>query len=86
MKDNKGVRFITTTVIGGLLFLIPVGFLGFVLFKVFGFMMIIAERMNCWQKGSWKTRPFSRSKMKVAKTKLQMSSQKLYSNVSMSFL
>ena len=41
MKDNKGVRFVTTTVIGGLLFLVPVGFLGFVLFKAFGFMLIM---------------------------------------------
>ena len=48
MKDNKGVRFITTTVIGGLLFLVPVGFLGFVLYEVFGFMMIIAEPMADW--------------------------------------
>jgi uncharacterized membrane protein len=48
MKDSKGVKFFTTTVIGGLLFLVPVGFLGFVLFKVFGFMMIIAEPMAAW--------------------------------------
>lgn len=48
MKRNKGVRFISTTVIGGLLFLVPLGFLGFVLFKIFGFMMIIAEPMAGW--------------------------------------
>ena len=45
MKDNKGVKFITTTVIGGLLFLVPVAFLGFILFKAFGFMMIVAQPM-----------------------------------------
>jgi uncharacterized membrane protein len=48
MKDSKGVKFFMTTVIGGLLFVVPVGFLGFVLFKVFGFMMIIAEPMAAW--------------------------------------
>jgi uncharacterized membrane protein len=48
LKDNKGIQFILTTVVGGLLFLVPVGFLGFVLFKVFGFMIIIAEPMADW--------------------------------------
>ena len=48
MKDNKGVKFVTTTVIGGLLFLVPVGFLGFVLYKAFGFMLIIAQPMADW--------------------------------------
>jgi uncharacterized membrane protein len=48
MKGNKGVRFITTTVIGGLLFLVPVGFLGFVLYKAFGFMLLIAQPMADW--------------------------------------
>lgn len=48
MKDSKGVKFISTTIIGGLLFLVPVGFLGFVLFKAFGFMLLIAEPMAGW--------------------------------------
>jgi uncharacterized membrane protein len=48
LKDNKGVRFVLTTVIGGLLFLVPVGFLGFILFKAFDFMLLIAEPMADW--------------------------------------
>lgn len=48
MKNNKGVRFITTTIMGGLLFLVPVGFLGFILYKAFGFMLLIAEPMAEW--------------------------------------
>lgn len=45
MTENKLVQFIKTTVIGGLLFLVPLGFLGFILYKAFGFMMLIAEPM-----------------------------------------
>jgi len=45
MKDKKGVQFVMTTVIGGLLFLVPVVFLVFILGKAVGFMMIIAEPM-----------------------------------------
>lgn len=48
MKNNKGVQFIGTTVIGGLLFLVPVVFLGYVLFQAFGVMMLIAEPMAEW--------------------------------------
>ena len=48
MKNNKGVQFISTTIIGGLLFLVPVGFLAFVLFKIFGYMMVIADPMANW--------------------------------------
>jgi uncharacterized membrane protein len=48
VKNNKGIQFIFTTIIGGLLFLVPVGFLAFVLFKVFGFMVMIAEPMADW--------------------------------------
>jgi hypothetical protein len=44
LKNNKGVQFVMTTVIGGLLFLVPVGFLGFVLCKIFGVMLLIAEQ------------------------------------------
>jgi hypothetical protein len=42
VKDKKGVQFILTTVIGGVLFLVPVVFLGMMLSKASGFMMIIA--------------------------------------------
>ena len=45
MTDNKGIQFFATTIIGGLLFLVPVVFLGFVLTKAVGFMMIIAKPM-----------------------------------------
>ena len=45
MTNNKGIQFITTTIIGGLLFMVPVAFLGFALTKAVGFMMIIAEPM-----------------------------------------
>ena len=45
MTNSKGIQFIATTIIGGLLFLVPVVFLGFVLTKAVGFMMIIAEPM-----------------------------------------
>jgi len=48
LKNNKGIQFILTTVIGGLLFLVPVGFLAFVFFKAFGFMVVIAEPMADW--------------------------------------
>jgi len=45
MAEKKGVQFIMTTVIGGLLFLVPVVFLLFILGKAVGFMMLIAEPM-----------------------------------------
>lgn len=45
MTNNKGIQFFATTIIGGLLFLVPVVFLGFVLTKAVGFMMIIAKPM-----------------------------------------
>jgi len=48
LKNNKGIKFVMTTVIGGLLFLVPVGFLGFILFKAYGFMLLIAEPMADW--------------------------------------
>ena len=48
MKNNKGIQFIGTTVIGGLLFLVPVVFLGYVLFQAFGVMMLVAEPMADW--------------------------------------
>ena len=45
MKSNPGVQFILTTIIGGLLFLVPVVFLVFILGKAFGFMKVVAEPM-----------------------------------------
>jgi uncharacterized membrane protein len=48
LKNVKGIRFIMTTIIGGLLFLVPVAFLAFMLTKVFGFMVLIAEPMADW--------------------------------------
>jgi uncharacterized membrane protein len=48
LKNVKGIRFIMTTIIGGLLFLVPVAFLAFILTKVFGFMIVIAEPMADW--------------------------------------
>jgi len=48
MKDKKGVHFILTTVIGGVLFLVPVVFLGMILTKAAGFMMVIAQPMADW--------------------------------------
>lgn len=43
MLDKPVVKFIITTVIGGLVFLVPVMFLVFMLGKAVGFMMVIAE-------------------------------------------
>jgi hypothetical protein len=48
VAKKKGFQFIMTTVLGGLLFLVPVVFQGFVLAKAVGFMMIIAEPMADW--------------------------------------
>ena len=48
LKNSKGVRFIMTTIIGGLLFLVPVAFLVFMLTKVYGFMIVIAAPMADW--------------------------------------
>jgi len=45
VAEKKGVPFIMTTVIGGLLFLVPVVFLVIILGKAVGFMMVIAEPM-----------------------------------------
>ncbi len=48
MKDKKGVQFVLTTVIGGVLFLVPVVFLGMILAKAASFMMVIAKPMAAW--------------------------------------
>ena len=48
MKDKPGVKFIMTTVIGGLVFLVPLMFLIFILGKAIGFMMVIAKPLADW--------------------------------------
>ena len=48
MKDKKSVQFILTTVIGGVLFLVPVVFLGMILTKAAGYMMVIAQPLAAW--------------------------------------
>jgi len=48
MKDKLGIDFIKTTVIGGLIFLVPLIFLVFMLGKAVGFMMVIAEPLADW--------------------------------------
>ncbi|MBE9549125.1 MAG: hypothetical protein IMF09_06910 [Proteobacteria bacterium] len=42
------MNFILTTVIGGLVFLVPLMFLGYILGKAIGFMMIIAKPLADW--------------------------------------
>jgi uncharacterized membrane protein len=48
MQSKHHVQFIKTTVIGGVLFLVPVAFLLFLLGKAFNFMMVIATPMAKW--------------------------------------
>jgi uncharacterized membrane protein len=48
VKNNKGVQFFITTVIAGLLFLVPVGFLAYMLYQAFGIMVLVAEPMADW--------------------------------------
>jgi uncharacterized membrane protein len=48
MKDKPAVKFIMTTVIGGLVFLVPLMFLIFILGKAIGFMMVIAQPLADW--------------------------------------
>jgi uncharacterized membrane protein len=48
VKDQKGVQFVLTTVIGGVLFLVPLVFLGIILTKAAGYMMVIAEPLAEW--------------------------------------
>jgi len=48
MKDKPGVKFIMTTVIGGLVFLVPLMMLVFILGKAIGFMMVIAKPLADW--------------------------------------
>lgn len=48
MKENQAFTFIKTTVMGGLLFLVPVVFLIFIFSEAMGFMLVIAEPMAKW--------------------------------------
>jgi uncharacterized membrane protein len=48
MSESKRIRFVLTTVIGGVVFLIPVVFLGVIITKAAGFMMVIAKPMAAW--------------------------------------
>ena len=48
MKDNPAVKFVMTTIIGGLVFLVPLMFLIFMIGKAISFMMIIAEPLADW--------------------------------------
>jgi uncharacterized membrane protein len=48
LKDKPLVSFVITTVIGGLVFLVPVMFLVFILGKAVGFMMVIAKPLADW--------------------------------------
>ena len=48
MSDKPRLKFLTTTVIGGLLFLVPLVFLLFIFGKAIGFMMVVAKPMADW--------------------------------------
>lgn len=48
MKNNSKADFLKTTIIGGAIFLVPLVFILFIIGKVAGFMMVIAEPMAEW--------------------------------------
>jgi len=48
MKENPGLNFIKTTVIGGLVFLVPLMVLIYIFGKAIGFMMVIAQPLADW--------------------------------------
>ena len=48
MEENRAVKFIKTTVTGGLLFLLPVVFILFILGEAVDYMLVIAEPMVDW--------------------------------------
>lgn len=48
MNEKRGIQFILTTVIGGVVFLIPVVVLVVVIAKAIGFMMVVAKPMADW--------------------------------------
>ena len=48
MSKEKHVRFVLTTAVGGVIFLVPVVVMAVILTKAAGFMMIVAEPMAEW--------------------------------------
>ncbi len=48
MREKKQVKFIMTTVIGGVIFLVPVVFLVMVVLKAIDLMMMIAKPLASW--------------------------------------
>ena len=48
MKNNSKVNFVKTTVIGGVVFLVPLVFLIFIISQAMEFMMLIAEPLADW--------------------------------------
>jgi len=48
MEKKPGLDFIKTTIIGGMLFLVPLMFLIFIFGKAIGYMMIVAEPLADW--------------------------------------
>ena len=48
MIENRAVKFFKTTVMGGLLFLVPVVFLIFILSEAMDYMLVVAEPMADW--------------------------------------
>ncbi len=48
MKDKPPVKFVTTTVIGGVVFLVPLAFVVYILLQVVEFMKVIAEPLSEW--------------------------------------
>jgi uncharacterized membrane protein len=48
MQNNSKVQFVKTTIIGGLVFLVPLVFLIFIIDQAMEFMMLIAEPLADW--------------------------------------
>jgi uncharacterized membrane protein len=48
MKDKPGVQFLLTTVIGGLVFLVPVAFISYIIIQVVAFMKVVAQPLADW--------------------------------------
>jgi uncharacterized membrane protein len=48
MNNQPLVKFVMTTVIGGLVFLVPLVVVGFVVAKALGYMMLVAEPLADW--------------------------------------
>ena len=48
MSEKRGIQFVLTTAIGGVVFLIPVVVLVVVIAKAIGFMMVVAKPMADW--------------------------------------